>query len=453
LIPARFRDFLKRSLLLGVELRPGELVGVLAMFASLFLILFTAYLLKPAREMLILTEGTAEIRSYAVALQALLLLVFIPVYSKFSRRFDSYRYMQLVTAVCVATLVGFALAGMAGVPVSVPYFVWLGAYSVLIIAQFWAFASELYSREAGERLFVIVALGASLGAWVGSAVSRELVEHLDAYGLMLCGAFTLFLSSLPARRATLSVPAGSRSDDIRDTASQQASIFAGFQMVMSRRYLILMFAFVIMLNLVNTTGEYLLAAILENLYVQGIADGLIAVDKGTYVGRFYSTFYFVVNLLGVLIQFFLVSRLIRLAGFNIAFAVTPVLVFLGYSAFALLPVLAWFRYYKMMENSLDYSLQNTVRQMLYLPLSRQEKYEARAVIDPFGQRIGDLLQAGLIFAGLHWLAMGEDNFIVLTMGMAAINVLIVFAILAERKRLLAAQETSAAPTGAKVQAS
>ncbi len=64
------KGWLKRTLFLGVELRPGEMLGVVAMFSTLFLILFTAYLLKPAREMLILTEGTAEIRSYAVALQA-----------------------------------------------------------------------------------------------------------------------------------------------------------------------------------------------------------------------------------------------------------------------------------------------------------------------------------------------------------------------------------------------
>ena len=87
---AEHKASLKRTLMLGVELRPGELPSVVAMFSSLFLILFTAYLLKPAREMLILTEGTAEIRSYAVALQALLLLVFIPFYAKFSRRFDSF---------------------------------------------------------------------------------------------------------------------------------------------------------------------------------------------------------------------------------------------------------------------------------------------------------------------------------------------------------------------------
>lgn len=429
--------WLKRSLFLGVELRPGETTGVLAMFASLFLILFTAYLLKPAREMLILTEGTAEIRSYAVALQALLLLVFIPLYGKFSRGFDSFRYMQIVTAVCVATLVAFAAAGKSGMAVSVPYFVWLGAYSVLIIAQFWAYASELYTREAGERLFVIVALGASLGAWVGSAASREMVNYLDAYGLMIAGAVTLALSSLPAGLASRTVPAQSRGNQQADESDDQPSIFAGFQLVLSRRYLLLMAGFVIMLNLVNTTGEYLLSAILETMYAEGAANGTIEVDKGTYVGRFYGGFYFVVNLLGVLIQFFLVSRLIRYAGFSIAFLLTPMVIFLGYASLALLPVIGWFRYFKMAENSLDYSLQNTARQMLYLPLSRQEKYEARAVIDPFGQRLGDLLQAGLIFAGLHLLGWASNDFIPLAALMAAGTLVLAILIVRERSRLLA----------------
>ncbi|MFT6288551.1 MAG: AAA family ATP:ADP antiporter [Alcanivorax sp.] len=437
------KGYIKRTLLLGVELRPGELLGVMSMFASLFLILFTAYLLKPAREMLILTEGTAEIRSYAVALQALLLLFFIPIYSKFSRKFDSFQYMRVVTAICIATLLGFAAAGKAGLSVSVAYFVWLGAYSVLIISQFWAFASELYSREAGERIFVIVALGASLGAWIGSAVSRELVDYLDAYGLIFCGAFTLLLSSLPAKYATLSVPEASRSKQDSADKEPDASIFAGFKLVLSKPYLMLLAAFVIMLNLVNTTGEYLLASNLEYLYASGSASGEIIVDKGTYIGRFYGGFYFMVNLMGVLIQFFLVSRLMRHAGFAVAFALTPLVVFLGYSSLALLPLAAWFRYFKIAENSLDYSLQNTARQMLYLPLSRQEKYEARAVIDPFGQRIGDLLQAGIIFVGLNVLQMDSMSFIPVAATMAGINLIIAYNIIRARSRLLSVQASQA----------
>jgi AAA family ATP:ADP antiporter len=435
---------LKRTLLLGVELRPGEGLGIAAMFTSLFLILFTAYLLKPAREMLILTEGTAEIRSYAVALQALLLLVFIPLYGMFSRRFASDRFMRIVTLLCVATLLAFAALGKGlGVPISVPYFVWLGAYSVMIIAQFWAFASELYSREAGERLFVIVALGASIGAWVGSAVSRQLVDHMDAYGLMICGAITLLLASLPARLASRTVPETSRGGGEAGEVAQP-SLLAGFQLVIGRNYLLLMAAFVILLNLVNTTGEFLLASVIEMSYSEASAAGEVAVDKGTYVGRFYSSFYFFVNFCGVLIQFLLVSRLLRYAGFATALLLTPLIVFLGYTSLALVPVLAWFRYFKVLDNSLDYSLQNTMRQMLYLPLSRQEKYEARAVIDPFGQRLGDLLQAGLIFAGLNLLGLQAMDYLPVAATLAGVNVLVVLAILGERRRLLS-REAAAQP--------
>jgi AAA family ATP:ADP antiporter len=44
-------------------------------------------------------------------------------------------------------------------------------------------------------------------------------------------------------------------------------------------------------------------------------------------------------------------------------------------------------------------LQNTVRQALFLPTSRVEKYKAKAAIDTFFTRFGDVLQAGLVKIG------------------------------------------------------
>jgi AAA family ATP:ADP antiporter len=117
-------------------------------------------------------------------------------------------------------------------------------------------------------------------------------------------------------------------------------------------------------------------------------------------------------------------------------------VFLGYSALAVLPVLHLFRYYKVLENSLDYSLQNTMRQMLYLPLSRQEKYEARAVIDSFGQRLGDLLQAALVFIGLNLLAFEAMDFVPVAAVMAVGTLTVALLIIRERRRLLQRQESA-----------
>ena len=57
-------------------------------------------------------------------------------------------------------------------PLGVIFFVWIGIFNLMIVAQFWSFANDVYSKEEGERLFVIVGFGASLGAVVGVGRGR-----------------------------------------------------------------------------------------------------------------------------------------------------------------------------------------------------------------------------------------------------------------------------------------
>ena len=68
------------------------------------------------------------------------------------------------------------------------YFVWIGIFSLMIVAQFWSFANDVYSKEEGERLLVIVGLGASLGAVAGARVADRLIEPFGVLQLMLLGA-------------------------------------------------------------------------------------------------------------------------------------------------------------------------------------------------------------------------------------------------------------------------
>ena len=423
-------------LFLGVKTRPEEIKGVLGMFFSLFLILMTNYFLKPAREMLILTEGTAEIRSYAVAVQALVLIFFLPVYGKFSRKYNCNNFLKIVTIVFAVVLMIFYFSASLGYHISVPFFVWYGVYNLIVIAQFWAFATDLFTREAGERLFVIIAFGGSIGAWIGATISRVLVTHMSASELILLSSATLILSMIPALYAVKALPPECILEDCTPIQNMKTSFLACFQIVFTRRILLVIAIFVILFNLINTTGEYLLSSTLEKEFTAGILNGSITIGKGVYVGKFYSEFFSIVNLAGLLIQFFLVSKLIRYAGFGWAFAFTPLIVLLGYTSLILIPTLAILRIVKISENSLDYSLLNTTRQMLYLPMDRQEKYEARATIDSFGQRIGDLLQAGVVFIGLNIFHFVYRGFISVVLIFALVNAFLAYFILRERRRLI-----------------
>ena len=79
-------------------------------------------------------------------------------------------------------------------------------------------------------------------------------------------------------------------------------------------------------------------------------------------------------------------------------------------------MLAFIRLTKIAENATDYSLQNTVRRALFLPTSREAKYKAKAAIDTFFMRTGDVLQAGVVFAGTA-IGLGISGF-------AAINLIL-----------------------------
>ena len=122
-------------------------------------------------------------------------------------------------------------------------------------------------------------------------------------------------------------------------------------------------------------------------------------ERQQFVTLFFSSFDARVSLLGLLLQLFVTSRAIRHWGVRGSLFILPVIALVNYSVIAVAPVLAVIRWGKILENSADYSIQNTLRHALFLPTSREAKYKAKSVIDTFCTRFGDVLQAGVVFVG------------------------------------------------------
>jgi AAA family ATP:ADP antiporter len=164
---------------------------------------------------------------------------------------------------------------------------------------------------------------------------------------------------------------------------------------------------------VNSTGEFLLGDLVAGQARQ-LHPGNLAAQK-QYVGAFYGSFFANVNLLGLLIQMFAVSRILPKTGVRGALFILPSISLVTYSIIGVAPLLGLVRWGKTLENATDYSLQNTLRQALFLPTSREAKYKAKAAIDTFFMRFGDVLQAGLVrlgaqiqlsFTGFAWINVG-----------------------------------------------
>lgn len=411
---------LERALehLVGSDVHDGEWGLVLISFANLFLLLAAYYILKVVREPLILIGGGAISRSYARGVQAGLLALVIPLYSVLANRGDPARLVKWVNAFFVVSLVAFYVLGHAGISVGFAFFVWLGIFSTMSIAQFWSLANDLMSEADGKRLFPMIAAGGTVGGIVGAQVSAHALRWLDPYQLMLmaaaalagCVALTDFAHRLGTRRPNAVPP----DDSPRDARG-------GFTLVLRDRYLLLIAGSVILLNLINTTGDTIMAQ-LVSAKASLIAPGL---ERRRFIGAYYGDFQTYVSVLTALMQFLLVGRLFRSWGVARCLFLLPAFAVGGYGASALVPALALVSFVKVFENSTDYSLQNTIQQALFLPTSVDVKYKAKAAIDTFLVRVGDLGSTALVGLGTK-LGLSMLGFSLANVGAGLVWLLVVF---------------------------
>jgi AAA family ATP:ADP antiporter len=124
-----------------------------------------------------------------------------------------------------------------------------------------------------------------------------------------------------------------------------------------------------------------------------------------------------VNLVGFLLQMFVVSRVFKYLGVGKALFIHPIVALVGYLLMLRAPSIGLMRWLKVADNSIDYSLGNTTKQALWLPTSREAKYKAKQAVDSFFMRAGDVVQAGVVFVGER-LAFAVPAF-------AAVNVFLV----------------------------
>ena len=172
----------------------------------------------------------------------------------------------------------------------------------------------------------------------------------------------------------------------------------------------------------------------------GTAGGL---TEGQIIGDFYSKYFTYVNVLSLILQLFLVSRIVKYLGIKWAVMILPCIALGAYNVLAFIPTLNAVLSAKVAENSTDYSLNNTVRNMLFLPCTYEEKFSAKQAIDSFFVRMGDVLSAALVFFGTNVMQLSPQRF-------AAVNavLVLVWLVLAWQVGKIYMQRTAASPAAA-----
>ena len=417
---------IERLLSLFTVLRPGEGRAALQLCAQSFILMFAYYLLKVIREPMILADGSAELRAYSTALQAGLLMLAVPVFTRMYQQAGlleaKHHLFRNTLLFFITNLLGFAAAFQLGVPVAVAFYVWLGIFSVMILALFWAFSADLFNYKSGQRLFPVIAAAGAFGALAGSGLANYFDMQLGHGGVMWTAAFLLMIPWYLSSSIEEKIPAGSRCFTPDSGERKPYPLLKGFKVVLQGPYMALIAALVIVLNLINTNGEYILASFVTAVAPEQASALGQSVDQ--FITGFYADYLFLTTLLSFLIQLLLVARVFNLLGVAGSMYVLPVLMIVSYSLLALLPILAVARIAMIAENSVNYSLQTTARHALFLPVERLEKYVGKQTIDTFFFRLGDLLSGGFVYLASVILGMGIVGFISVNVALAGLLLLI-----------------------------
>ena len=174
-----------------------------------------------------------------------------------------------------------------------------------------------------------------------------------------------------------------------------------------------------LLSIVGIVGLYeIVSTVMDFQFTSTVAHFL----SGPAIGKQFATVFAITNLVSMFVQLFLTSLVMSRLGVGVALLVLPVAALAGSTGFMALPVLWMGSALNTLDNGFSYSINQSAKESLYVPTTKEEKYKAKAFIDMFVQRFAKAVAVGVSlgitsvftqFISLRWLSVFTIAVIVL----------------------------------------
>jgi AAA family ATP:ADP antiporter len=365
-----------------VQIRPGEGRKVCLTFLYFFLIISAYYIIKPVSRSLVLGQLGSRMVPYVDLISAVLMG---PVVTLFAHLVDRLPKPRLVTlwfwAVIGILCVFWVLLRWSAAWVAAAFSVWVAIFSVLVVTLFWLVANDLYRPREAKRLFGFIGAGGILGGIVGSSIAAVGAQLIGTTHLLLLSAGLLVVCWMVVQRLWRFAPSIIADEEAKHSPSHRETFLSdlrGFtKLLLQSRYLLLLVAMVGLNKLIATLLYYQFNPFIERTFLSQDA-------KTTFTGLFFGA----VNVAAFIIQFFFTSGILRRLGLAAALVALPLGDLIGTAGLLLLPVFWIAATTELYDGSLNYSLQQTTKEVLYLPIDRSIRYKVKPFIDMVVFRFG-----------------------------------------------------------------
>lgn len=363
-------------------------------FLYFFSLLGGYYVLRPVRDEMGI-QGGLENLPWLFTATFLVMLVAVPVYGWAAGRYPRRTLLPMVYGFFIINLLIFYFAFTSGAPVSVVariFFVWLSVFNLFVVSVFWSFMVDIYSRDQSRRLFGVIAVGGTVGAIAGPALTAQMASVLGVFNLLLVSVVMLSIALVCVWRLRLwvreSTPART------EAAALEGHWWDGFARVFRSRYLLGVGAYILLYTTAATFLYFIQAHI-----VQG------AFEDSAERTRVFALIDLATNSLTVALQLFVTSRIAARWGLAVLLGIVPVGVAFGFLALGWAPVLAVIATVQVLRRAGNYALARPGREMLFGVLPRVDKYKSKNFVDTVVYRGGDAV-SGWVYAGMGALGLG-----------------------------------------------
>ena len=408
-------------------LEQGEIRAFLWSFAYFFALLCSYYIIRPMRDEMGIAGGVDKLQ-WMFTGTLLAMLATVPFFGWVAKRFPVQRFLPYVYYFFIANLILFFALFKSDIThayVARGFFIWVSVFNLFIVSIFWSFMADVFSNDQAKRLFGIIAAGGTAGALTGPVLTAALVKALGTANMLLISAALLAVAVVCIHRivawknSTQSDSSqgregpGARPDPGRDQPIG-GSTLAGIRLVFSSSYL----GGICLLILLYTT----LSTFLYFQQAQIVRDSF---DDPASRTALFAAIDFSVNVLTTLTQLLATSRIVRKIGVSWTLALIPLFLMIGFLLLGIMPTLSTLIVIQVLRRAGNYAVMRPAREMLYVILSKEEKYKAKNFIDTVIYRGGDAVSAWA-YAGLKAAAISLAFIALIAVPLAAVWAWIAF---------------------------
>lgn len=353
-------------------------------FSYYFCLMSAYFILRPVRDEMGIQGGIENLQWLFTGTFASALLL-APIFGFLTRKISRDKLIPGIYVFFSLNILAFYITfrTLEGQWLSMAFFMWLSVFSIFAISIFWGFNSDIFDSAQAKRLYGPIAAGGSAGAIVGPAVATILVGKIGVTSLLLVSLGFMVLATLFAfQMAKMS------KGKVKFIPSLNTSAWHGLRMILKSPMLKQISLFILLYSSISTILYFEQAHIVSNAFPSSS-------DRTAFFG----TRDLLINIITLILQFFLTEKIIRKWGIIFCLILVPSLSVLSFLSLSLSQSVYLLLGIQIAYRSLNFSVQRPTREILFTEATAEERYRSKNFMDTAVYRGGDAMSAWL-FAGL-----------------------------------------------------